>query len=203
MITLDGSTRRTFTFPDHLDAATRFYRDFDTVLQLLPHISLVQKYGPNQYRALYHTTELGAYRVKIYCDLHVQFQAATQTLHVAPLRGLPPVKQSVGVQALVAQGYFTSKSVFRTHGAETRVDYELQLGASLPKPFALSLVPDSVMNQIASSIADWRIHEIAEGFITRSIAAYHRQPIMTAAPEYCPAALQPLAAREPASLQID
>ena len=201
MITLNGSTQRQFVFPGTLAAATRYYRDFDTIFDFLPHISLVQKYGPNRYRALYHTIELGVYRVKIYCDLQVHFDEATQTLNVTPLIGAMPVKQFVSVQALVAQGQFTSQSVFVAHGDETRIDYKLRLAAALPKPFGLSLVPDGVMNQITHSIADWRIHEIAGGFIERSIAAY--QPTYPARRELCPAGLPQPVAPAPRDRQID
>ena len=172
MITLNGSTQRQFVFPDTLAAATRYYRNFDAIFDLLPHICLVQKYGPNRYRALYHTIELGVYRVKIYCDLQVHFDEASQTLNVSPLLGPTPVRQSVSVQALVAQGQFTSQSVFVAHGDETRIDYKLRIAAALPKPIGLILVPDAAMNQVTNSIAGWRIHEIAGGFIDRSIAAY-------------------------------
>ncbi len=174
-------------FPGDLRAATAYYRDFDTILGLLPHISLVHKYAPNQYRALYHTIELGVYRVKIYCDLQVHYDAATHTLDVTALPGRPPIKQSVTIQSLIAQGYFTSRSIFQADGPCTRIDYALQLQASLPKPFGLSLMPDVVMNQIANSIAEWRIHEIAEGFIARSIDAYRAVSPMR--PELCPAVL--------------
>lgn len=187
MITLDGSTQRQFTFPGDLRAATDYYRDFDTILGFLPHISLVHKYAPNQYRALYHTTELGVYRVKIYCDLQVHYDIATHALEVNPLPGQLPIKQSVTVQALTAQGLFSSRSIFRADGSHTHIDYALQIGARLPKPFGLSLIPDGVMSQIANSIAEWRIHEIAEGFIAKSIEAY--RVAKPARPEVCPAVL--------------
>ena len=201
MITLNGSTQRQFVFPDTLAAATRYYRDFDTIFDFLPHISLVQKYGPNRFRALYHTIELGVYRVKIYCDLQVHFDEASQTLNVSPLLGPTPVRQSVSVQALVAQGQFTSQSVFVARGDETRVDYRLRIAAALPKPFGLSLVPDAVMNQITHSIADWRIHEIAGGFIDRSIAVY--RAAHSTRRESCPAGLPRPVALAPVDLQID
>lgn len=201
MITLNGSTQRQFVFPDTLAAATRYYRNFDAIFDFLPHISLVQKYSANCYRALYHTIELGVYRVKIFCDLQVHFDEATQTLNVTPFVGATPVKQFVSVQALVAQGQFTSQSVFVARGDETRIDYRLRLAAALPKPFGLSLVPDQVMNQITHSIADWRIHEIAGGFIDRSIAAYQSaNPVRHAV---LPAGLPQPVALVPADLQID
>jgi hypothetical protein len=201
VITLNGSTQRQFVFPDALAAATRYYRNFDAIFDLLPHISLVQKYGPNRYRALYHTIELGVYRVKIYCDLQVHFDEAHQTLNVTPLIGPAPVRQFVSVQALVAQGQFISQSVFVARGDETRIDYTLRIAAALPRPLGLSLVPDAMMNQITHSIADWRIHEIAGGFIDCSIAAY--QLAHSARRESCPAVLPRPVALAPADLQID
>lgn len=200
MIKINGSSHQRFSFPDEVASATRYYRDFDRILGHLPHISLVQKFGPGQYRALYHTTELGVYRVKIYCDLQVQYDAATQTLRVVPLTGLPPIKQAVSVQALVAQGYFTSRSVFMARGEETEIDYQLELTAALPKPLGLSLVPDAVMNQIAHSITDWRIHEIATGFIERSVRAYQTS---VQRPAVYPTSRPRHAVPEPLSLRSD
>jgi hypothetical protein len=114
-------------------------------------------------------------------------------LHVTPLPDRAPIKQVVTVQSLTAQGVFTSRSVFRADGQRTHIDYTLQLNARLPKPFGLSLIPDGVMNQVANSIADWRIHEIAEGFIARSIGEYREAK--PARPESCPAVLPRPAAR--------
>ncbi len=182
MITIAGSTHRHFIFPGDVRSATSYYHDLNSILNYLPHIQLVAQYGPNQFRALYHTIELGAYRVRIYCDLQVHFDDAAQTLHVTPLPGMNPVRQAVTVSSLTAQGYFTSQSIFHAHDHGTYIDYQLQLHASLPKPFGLKLIPDAVMNQIAASITNWRIHEIAEGFIERSIQAYQRPASIMAAP---------------------
>ncbi len=197
MITIAGSAHRQFSFPADLRSATQYYRDFDTILTYLPHIHLITRYDSNQFRALYETIELGIYHVRIYCDLQVHFDEGMQTLHVTPLYGPPPVKQSVTVKSLVAQGYFNSQSIFHTPGDRTRIDYRLQLKARLPKPLGLSLIPDAVMNQIATSITEWRIHEIAEGFIERSITEYRRRVSRYAAPpEWCPVALPLPAVRD-------
>jgi hypothetical protein len=194
-------------------SATSYYHDFNGIFNYLPHIQPVAQYGPNQFRALYHTIELGLYRVRIYCDLQVHFDAATQTLHVMPLPGLKPVKPVVTVSSLTAQGYFTSQSIFRAYGRSTHIDYQLQLYASLPKPFGLKLIPDGVMNQIAASITDWRIREIAEGFIEQSIRAYQRPAAIMVAPatlkshsarrESCSAGLPLRAGHAPRDRQID
>jgi hypothetical protein len=204
MISIAGSTDRQFIFPSDLPSATAYYRDVDRILTYLPHIQLVARYGPDQFRALYQTIELGVYRVRIYCDMQIHFDETTHTLHVDPLYGPTPVKQSVSVQSLTAQGFFTSRSIFHARDHAAEIDYRLQLKASLPKPLGLRLIPDAVINQIADSIVDWRIDEIAEGFIDRSIKEYrHRISLPPARPKLCPAALPLRAGRAPRGHQID
>ncbi|CAG0937327.1 hypothetical protein TFLX_06252 [Thermoflexales bacterium] len=175
MIKITGTTHQTFTFPASVATASDFYRDFSRILHYLPHIYLIKTYGPDQHRVMYHTLELGLYRVRLYCDLQVKYDEATQTLQVAPLPNKPPVKPGATVHSLTAQGYFTSQSVFQPRDDHSLVDYRLSLEAQLPKPFALMLMPDKVIEQIASNITDWRIHEIAGGFIKRSVQEYREQ----------------------------
>ena len=145
------------------------------MLHYLPHIHLVKAYGPDQFRVMYHTMELSVYRVRIYCDLQVKYNEANQTLQVTPMLHKPPVMSEATVHSLTAQGYFTSQSIFRSRGDHSMVDYRLSLDARLPKPFGLVLMPDKVIEQIARNITDWRIHEIARGFIKRSIQEYREQ----------------------------
>ena len=175
MIKITGTTRQTFSFPADANTAGAFYRNFAYNLHFLPHIQLVKVYGPDQFRVLYHTLELSVYRVRIYCDLQVGYDEATQTLHTAPLFEYRPVRAEATVHALTAQGYFTSQSIFRPHGDHSTVDYQLSLEARLPKPLGLMLMPDKVIQQIATNITEWRIHEIAGGFIKRSVQAYREQ----------------------------
>jgi hypothetical protein len=199
MITIAGTTHQTFGFPADVATAASFYRDFSRILRYLPHIQLVKAYGPDQFRVMYHSMELSVYRVRIYCDLQVSFDEARQTLHVAPLFNKPPVKSEATVHSLTAQGYFTSQSIFRPRGDHSAVDYQLSLEARLPKPFGLMLMPDMVIEQIASNITDWRIHEIAGGFIKRSVLEYREQTTVPSAvqvvhpvrPEWCPAVVAP------------
>ena len=198
VIKIAGTTHRTFSFPADIATASDFYRDFSRLLNYLPHIQLVKAHGPDQFRVMYHTLELGVYRVRIYCDLQVRYDEATQTLHVAPLLSKPPVRSEATVYSLTAQGYFTSRSVFRPRSEHSLVDYQLGLEARLPKPIGLRLMPDRVIEQIASNIAEWRIHEIAGGFITRSVQEYRQQATAAASrgqtfrsaqPELFPAAV--------------
>jgi hypothetical protein len=194
MITIAGTTHQTFGFPADIAVTSGFYRDFSRILGYLPHIHLIKVYGPDQFRVMYHTLELSLYRVRIYCDLQVRYDETRQTLHVAPLLTKPPVKSEATVHSLTAQGYFTSRSIFRPHGDHSVVDYQLSLMARLPKPFSLMLMPDKVIEQIASNITEWRIHEIAGGFIKRSVQEYRTgvvQPVRAVRPEWHPAVVAP------------
>ncbi len=199
MITIAGTTRQTFSFPADIATASNFYRDFSRILHYLPHIHLIKAYGPDQFRVMYHTMELNVYRVRIYCDLQVRYDEAGQTLHVTPLLTKPPVKSEATVQSLTAQGYFTSQSIFRPRSDHSVVDYQLSLEARLPKPFGLMLMPDKVIEQIAGNITDWRIHEIAGGFIKRSVQEYREQATLSGVvqtarstrPEWHPAVVAP------------
>ena len=199
MITIAGTTRQTFNFPADMATASSFYRDFSRILRYLPHIHLIKAYGPDQFRVMYDTMELSVYRVRIYCDLQVRYAEASQTLLVTPLLNKPLVKSEATVHSLTAQGYFTSQSIFWPRGDHSVVDYQLSLEARLPKPFGLMLMPDRVIGQIASNITDWRIHEIAGGFIKRSVLEYRQQTTVPSAvqvvhparPEWCPAVVAP------------
>jgi hypothetical protein len=175
VIQINGTNRQTFLFPADVATTSTFYSDFSRILRYLPHIQLVKAYRPDQFRVMYHTLELNVYRVRIYCDLQVRFNETTQTLHVTPFFDKPPVRSEVTVNSMSTQGYFTSQSVFRAHGEQTSVDYGINLEARLPKPFGLMLMPDRVTQQIAQNITEWRIHEIAGGFIKRSIQDYRGQ----------------------------
>jgi hypothetical protein len=200
VIKIAGTTHQIFGFPADVATASNFYRDFSRILHYLPHIYLVRAYGPDQFRVVYHTLELGIYRVWIYCDMQVKFDEETQTLRVMPLLSKLPVKSEATVHSLTAQGYFTSQSIFRPRADHSVVDYQLSLEARLPKPFGLMLMPDKVIQQIAGNITDWRIHEIAGGFIRRSVQEYREQATAEAngsqmahakQPEWYPAAVAP------------
>ncbi len=176
MLKLRGFTHQVFTFPADLPTTRTFYTDFNRILPYLPHIKLVKAYGNNRFRVLYNTIELSLYHVRIFADLQVAYDEATHTLYVSPLSGYPPMRAMATVHSLTAQGCFSSRSIFHPHSDNhTSVDYELRLDAQLPKPFGLSLIPDRVIEQIATNIAEWRIDEIASGFIQRSIHEYRQQ----------------------------
>lgn len=175
MIHLTGAAHRSFLFPADVSTTSAYFGDIERVLGMLPHITLVKRYGANQFRALYHTAELGLYRVRIYCDLEAHLDPHQALLRVQPLSTHAPVKARATLNSLTAQGAYTSTSHFLAEGTHTRVDYRLRLRATLPTPLGLSLVPEGVLEQIARNITQWRIREIADGLVERSIKDFARR----------------------------
>jgi hypothetical protein len=173
MIKLDGSTHLSYTFPADLHTSFLYYSDIRRSLAFLPHISILDQYSDQEFRMLYATTESGVYNVRMVCDIQVMLNEAEGVLRIQPLDSIPPVESSVTLHSMTAQGFYRSQSIF-TPGDKsfTEIDYRLELSASLPVPFAARIMPSSVLNSIAHNITNWRIHEIAHGFIQRSVQDY-------------------------------
>jgi hypothetical protein len=171
MIKVSGSARRSFIFPGELPLAYAFYGDVARLLNYLPHIYMVRAYGPDRFRLLYNTTELGTYHIQIFADVQTTLDKGW-VIRVHPLEGLAPAETKAGINSSTAQGYFSSQSVFRDNGDRTQIEYSLQLQASLPTPTALRFMPSAMVGRIAKSITSMRIREITEGFVERSISAF-------------------------------
>ena len=174
-IEIDGSVSRSFIFPADLKTAFDYYRDLGKIAGWLGHIEMAERYGPHKYRMLYHSTELGIYQVKIYCDLFLAVDAKSRVLRVTPLQDVPPVRADASMSALTAQGFFNSQSTFYDAGEQTKIDYVLSLRARLPIPIGARIIPATVLDLIAQNIMSRRIDEIADGFIKRSIEAFQNQ----------------------------
>lgn len=173
MINISGSTHRSFIFPADLEATIDFFSDVDRALHYLPHISIVNKYGDRQYRILFNTTELGIYRINIYCDLTADLLPHQRTLHIRPLNdGVVPVEAKTGIYSITSQGYYLSTSIFHPADEGTRIDYKLDLKSELPVPLGARLMPIGIIENLANSITRSRMQEIIEGFISRSLRAY-------------------------------
>lgn len=172
MIKIAGSIHRSFIFPAELPLAFAYYSDLGRILTYLPHIFLVRAYAVNQFRMLYSTTELGTYHIRVFCDLQSRLDGKEKILFINPLDIAPPVKEKAGLRSATTQGYYSSKHVFHNEGDQTRIEYDLQLRANLPTPLGLRFMPSSMVNRIAHNIAKWRMREIVEGFIERSIDAF-------------------------------
>jgi hypothetical protein len=177
MINIVGSTSLIFGFPADLPISFKYYSDLSRILHYLPHISILKKHTDDQYRMLYETTELGIYRVKVFCDIQVKSEWDTHTLSIRPLNNsVKPVKSHAGLYSLTGQGYYSSQTKFQAHGNQTKIDFSLKLQSELPVPLSLRLMPENLLNNIAGSITNWRIREIADGFIEKSIATYQMPP---------------------------
>jgi hypothetical protein len=171
MIKLVGSARRSFVFPADLPLAYTYYGDVGRVLTFLPHICLVRSYGPDRFRLLYNSTELGAYHIRIFADVQTMLEEG-RIIRIHALEGHSPAPAKATLNSTTAQGYFQSRSLFHDEADQTRIDYSLELRADLPTPKGLRLMPGRMVNQIAKSIANMRIREITEGFIERSVSAF-------------------------------
>jgi hypothetical protein len=171
MIQVSGSSRRSFTFPGELPLAYAFYGDVARLLNYLPHIYMVRAYGPDRFRLLYDTTELGTYHIRIFADVQTTLDKGW-VIRVHPLEGIAPVEAQAGINWSTAQGHFSSQSIFHDEGDRTQIEYSLQLQASLPTPTALRFMPGMMVNRIAKSITSMRIREITEGFVERSVSAF-------------------------------
>lgn len=170
MITIFGQTQMTFTLPTDVTTAFNFYQDVNRILPYLPRIQLVQAHSEQHLRVCYVSRELNAYDVTIYCDVQTEVDPQNYTIRLASQTAGLPVAAKSSFHATSAYGRYNSTSVFYPEGDQTRLEYHLELAAELPKPWAIKFVPDSIMNAIAQSITNHRIHEIAHGFITQSMA---------------------------------
>jgi len=171
MIKVVGRAERAFVFPAELPIAYAYYGDVARLLNYLPHISLVRAYGPDRFRLLYSSTELGAYHIQIFADVQTTLDEGW-VLRVHPLDGIPPAAPSASIHSSMAQGFFASRSFFQDEGGQTHIDYSLELRAKLPTPLGLRFMPGGVINRIASSITHSRIRETVEGFVNLSMAAF-------------------------------
>ena len=173
-IKIDGFTRRSFIFPAGLERAFAYYSDLDRIFTWLPHISVIEKYSKDVYRLQYSTMEMGVIRVRIICDIQATLDNETHLLRLLPLERPDQIELNFGLHSIQTQGFYSSESRFTTAGDHTRIDYSLRIQASLPTPMATLYMPSSIRNSVASRITTWRIAEIAEGFIERSINRFHQ-----------------------------
>jgi hypothetical protein len=171
MINLVGSAQRPFVFPADLPLAYAYYGDVGRVLTFLPHIRLVRSYGPDRFRLLYTSTELGVYHIRIFADVQTMLEEG-RIIRIHALEGHAPAQAKATFNSATAHGYFQSRSVFHDQGDQTRVDYSLELRANLLTPKGLRLMPGRMVHQIAKNITNLRIREITEGFIERSLSAF-------------------------------
>ena len=172
MIQLSGSAHRVFTFPADLPTAFAYYADLAHTLRLLPHISIQHQYDDASFRMLYATHELGVYQVRLFCDIQAVCDERSTTLRFQPCEQAPRAPSTVGLYSLCAPGDYHSTSRFYERGQETEIEYSLRLRAELPLPIGARLMPQLILDNLANSITNRRIDEIAGAFITRSIRQF-------------------------------
>lgn len=175
MIRLAGTAKRSFLFPSDIDTATHFYADMGGLFKYLPHITLIKTYSKTQFRVLYSSTELSIYRIQLYCDLEVTFDPENALIKVGTLYGKKPIKPKAGMHSSRGTADFVSTSEFKPEKDQTRIYYHLTLSGGLPTPRAFRLVPGTITDHIAESIAKRRIFEIADGFISGSLADFRKK----------------------------
>jgi len=171
MISVTGETKLTYTLPTDIETAFNFYQDIHRILPYLPRIEFIKSYSLSQLQLCYVSKELNAYDVRIFCDVQAKVDAKSQVIRLLPLKRDEAVKARSGFNSTIAHGHYQSESYFYPEGNQTRLEYFIELAAELPKPWAVKIVPDSMMSSIATSIANHRINEIANGFIQKSVPA--------------------------------
>ena len=176
-IRVAGQTERAFTFPSNLFTAYDYYTHPTQLLEHLPYITVVKTYSQDCFQVMYERVELGSYRIRILADVRFLFDHARRTIQVTPLKGKSPAKAKAGLNISTAPGIFSSRSSFYPEDDQTQIIYQVQLHANLPAPLALRLMPGMVIDGIANQITNYRIREIADGFIERSIEAFRWQAV--------------------------
>ena len=170
MIHIAVSAQRVFVVPADLARTTAHFRDFGHTLDYLsPHLRLAATYTRDQYRMLYSVTEAGVYRVAFFCDIQVQFDEGSQILHVSPLGGIPPVAPKAMLNSLTGQGTYHSRSAFQSAGPHTRITYDVEIQAAVPKRLEWKLIPDAAITRVVEDVVQRRLNEITDTFIARSI----------------------------------
>ena len=170
MIHIAVSAQRAFTVPAGLARTTAHFRDFGHTLDCLaPHLRLVTTYARDQYRVLYSAAEAGVYRVAFYCDIQVRFDESSQLLRVTPLEGIPPVAPKATLKSLTGQGTYRSRSAFLSAGPHTRITYDVEIQAAVPKRLEWRLIPNAVITRLVEDVVQRRLNEITDTFIARSL----------------------------------
>ncbi|MCA9948167.1 MAG: hypothetical protein KDE48_00845 [Anaerolineales bacterium] len=172
MIKLQGATKREFHFPAEPGIAIRFFSDFQRIAIFLPHITVATVYTPNALRMHYRSVEMGAYTINLFADVQSVIDSENGIIHILPLKGKTPVPSEATLNTSSCYGDFASKAIFMDAGDESFIEYHLKLGAQLPRPRGLRMMPGRVVNRIAKSISEGRVREIADGFMVNALAAF-------------------------------
>lgn len=173
MLKINGSARLSFTFPADRQTTFIYFSDMARLTSHLRYIEIDASFPDNRYRLRYDSSELNAYDIHVVCDVVLDATDRYNTIYVHPVQGSIPVEAKATMSATFGQGFYSSEANFYdVEGDQTRIEYKLSLHAELPRPSSMRLMPGRVVDKIAQGITNKRIREIAEGFITDSIAAF-------------------------------
>lgn len=173
MMKIAGSMNRSFTFPANIVTAMNYYEHLPRLIPFLPHIRMVGSYGDNQYRLVFTSTELGAYQITICANVQTLCLPEERRIRIFALEGKPIIKSKSTFNSTEAEGYYSSEALFAPKGEEeTQIDYRLDLLANLLRPKGLSFMPAMMVDSLTQNITNWRISEIMDGFINKSLAAF-------------------------------
>ncbi|HID52098.1 MAG TPA: DUF1997 domain-containing protein [Anaerolineae bacterium] len=171
MLNLTGAITRSFIFPAPINLTICYYSDLVKMIHLMPHITLVHTYTPNQARVLYETVELGSYTIRVYTDLESQVLPDEKGIEIYPveLAAAVPVETKSTMRESVGQGLFSLSARFFDLGHQTRVEYTVKMQSKLKRPRGMRLMPKRVVNRIAQGITENRTREIIDGFIKETL----------------------------------
>ncbi len=172
MIKLAGTARRSFTFPADLVTTYAYYGDLQHVLKYLPHITVVKQHADDHFRVLYSSNELGAYTIRVFCDMRATLDGGRRLIRIVPEEGLPPIHPAASFYATSGRGYFSMESLFTEAGNSTEINFTLQLEARLPMPRGMRFVLGGIVDRVARSITDNRMNEIIDGFVQQTTSAF-------------------------------
>ncbi|SRR5690606_13542448 len=172
MIKLAGSAHHSFYFPAPLAEVYNYYSDLPHVFSYLPYISMVTRHSDDHFRMLFSSTELGAYTIRIYCDMRATLDGGRHLIRIVPAEALPPIQPSASFNSTTGRGYFSFQSIFTSAGDTTLIEFKLQLQARLPRPGGMKLMIGSMVNSVAKNITDRRMGEVIEGFVEQTVEAY-------------------------------
>jgi hypothetical protein len=172
MITLNGTAKREIFFPADISTTIRYFSDLQRLAPYLPHITVVENFGPNELRFHYHCVELGAYDINLFADVLCVVDQENLRIDIKPIEGENQIKAKATLSSTRSQGLFTSVALFYPAEEQTFIDYRLQIAAKMPRPRGMRMMPGRIVNRIVKSISHGRVQEIADGFIENVLAAF-------------------------------
>ena len=183
MLKIAGSASLSFLFPADRVTAYNYYSDMNRLVNYIKHIEIEHAFSDYEYRLYYHSLELGTNHFHVYCDVRLDCLPGHHIIRIASIENLPPIEPKSTINTTTARGYYSSEAIFHDVGNQTRIDYKLRLQTDLPRPLNMRLMPGRAVNNIAKTITNRRIQEIAEHFISSSIAGFRDYRLTAVVPQ--------------------